>query len=818
METQFIKLNMTPTGINPCFHVSQYDIGRSLGFIVYNGSEVVGLDGYTCTVEATRSDGVAITTSVASEDNVGTFETTATMTNKADKYRCQLVIIDANSKRIASLPFDMEVIKAAMDENSESIEEDASLYQQYTEAVQGAIAEANADIQAEENARIAAVSAEATARANADTTLQNNIDAEAATRANAITAEATARQTADNTLQGNIDSEASARQAADNTLQSNINAEASTRATQDASLQSQINQLVAPSGEAPSAAEVQNARIGADGTVYSTLGDAIRDQVTDLKSDLGIVENEVLLEYTLANDLTINGYIKSDGNIITQSSDDWKVSDYVLIPEICSGVYVKKCYPLSSTNLNIAFYDSSQTYIANSGQQLNIETGISGSQSPKTITIPEGAKYVRFGTHKQASDYHGFDAILLMDDAIEYIFSKTDQALSGMSAISTELGTTDFSLADDLNNIGYIDSNGVVQYSADWRVSNLIKLQESCTGVYVTKCYPLGGSNLNIAFYDSEKAFISGNNLNVGTGAGSYTAPTTIAKPSTAKYIRMGTHKAVEGTPYYVFNASFVYADVIEDIYKEIDNVRTSPKRQLICDVIAPLVSGAKNYHVKLIGDSITAGVGGTGYDASSTGGGDWIYQGYYSNVAGYCWANLLKSYWESKLNCTVYNYGMSGRKSGHLVKGIGSWLHNDDDIVICMIGTNDRNLNETDPITGEASTQTTFYNNLKTIVEDVQSAEKKIILMSNIPAYNENNPNFDMADVDHVVMKVATEYNMEYVSVYDLMMEYCKYTGTSLNSLLVDGLHPNDSGYLVMFRLITQALCVSPEREDFGN
>ena len=44
-------------------------------------------------------------------------------------------------------------------------------------------------------------------------------------------------------------------------------------------MQSQINQIVAPSGEAPSAAEVQNARIGADGVTYSTLGDAIRTQV-----------------------------------------------------------------------------------------------------------------------------------------------------------------------------------------------------------------------------------------------------------------------------------------------------------------------------------------------------------------------------------------------------------------------------------------------------------------------------------------------------------------------------------------------------------
>ncbi len=145
METQFINLNMIPTGVNPCFHVSQYDIGRSLGFMIYNGSEVVDLDSYTCTIEATRSDGVAITSSVITDDNIGTFETTATMTNKTDKYKAQFVIVDGDSKRIASLPFDMDVCKAAMDENSESIEEDASLYQQYTQQVQSALAEIRTD-------------------------------------------------------------------------------------------------------------------------------------------------------------------------------------------------------------------------------------------------------------------------------------------------------------------------------------------------------------------------------------------------------------------------------------------------------------------------------------------------------------------------------------------------------------------------------------------------------------------------------------------------------------------------------------------------
>lgn len=246
ISTQYIKLNMVPNGIPPVLYCSQYDVGRPLGLVVYNGSDTVNLSTYTCTIEATRTDRTPITAAVTTSGNIGVFTTTPTMTNEVDGYGAKLVLHDSGGNRVASLVFIMLITKRTMDENAESIEEDASLYQQYTATVQTIIAQIRSD----------------------------------------LVAEANARQAADQTLQQNINAEASARQSADNTLQSNINAEASTRATQDASLQSQIDQLVAPSGEAPSAAEVENARIGSDGTVYPTLGDAIRTQNSLLKSQI----------------------------------------------------------------------------------------------------------------------------------------------------------------------------------------------------------------------------------------------------------------------------------------------------------------------------------------------------------------------------------------------------------------------------------------------------------------------------------------------------------------------------------------------------
>lgn len=62
-----------------------------------------------------------------------------------------------------------------------------------------------------------------------------------------------------------------------------VGAETAARTAADASLQAQIDNLLVTPEVAPSAQEVTNARIGADGTTYSTLGDAIRNQITDTR-------------------------------------------------------------------------------------------------------------------------------------------------------------------------------------------------------------------------------------------------------------------------------------------------------------------------------------------------------------------------------------------------------------------------------------------------------------------------------------------------------------------------------------------------------
>lgn len=495
METQYISLNMTPTGVNPCFHISQYDVGRMLGFIVHSGGATVDLDTYTCTIEATRSDGTAITSAVATTDNIGTFEVTPTMSNKADKYRCQLVIVDENSKRIASLPFDMEVTKAAMDENSEAIEEDASLYQQYTKAVQGAIAEANADIQAEENARIAAVNAEATARQNADATLQNNIDAEA-----------TARKSADNTLQGNI------------------NSEASTRASADSNLQSQINQIVAPSGEAPSTAEVQNARIGANGVTYNTLGTAIRSQVNGLNENLDDLE---------------------EGLIKLQNEKE---------------LYFQTGY----TSFFYKFKKGHTYRVTNDSDSMNaLWTTDSNGKTIETISAGMNAHaFLNFhcSTNAEKAKIYANGAGTLKIVEHDLKIEKIENDISDISK-KIVVGRNKFNKYDITTGYFLYYNTGVQNANSDWCFTNFVEIKSSTE--YYTN-YPNG----HYCFYDEDKKYISG-----------VTSSSTFTTPPTAKYIRASVRiSAIDSVYIYEGNSGdryepFKYKFIYDDDYKNKQSV-----------------------------------------------------------------------------------------------------------------------------------------------------------------------------------------------------------------------------------------------------
>ena len=62
------------------------------------------------------------------------------------------------------------------------------------------------------------------------------------------------------------------------------------------------------------------------------------------------------------------------------------------------------------------------------------------------------------------------------------------------------------------------------------------------------------------------------------------------------------------------------------------------------------------------------------------------------------------------------------------------------------------------------------------------------------------------MDDVNDAYKRASKELGASMISMYDLFLEYIEENGLTLNSLLKDGLHPNDEGYRIMFELFLKA------------
>ena len=250
-----VKLNLIPAGVMPVVYINQGDTGYDKEFLIYNGDSPYNVpSGVSATIRGTKADNYGVTeaAAVTTGSNLVTVTITEQMVAAAGENVYELVFVDTDGLRVASINMVWAVKRDAL---GDSVISDSDL--DYATQVMNTLQ----SVQAFKNQ------------------LDTNTDGLAA--------------------------ETAARIAADNALQANISSEASTRGAQDNLLQAQINQLVAPTGSAPSAAEVENARVGADGVTYQTLGEAIRTNDTELKNAIDSKMDGIFVD--IANDKCLSG-------------------------------------------------------------------------------------------------------------------------------------------------------------------------------------------------------------------------------------------------------------------------------------------------------------------------------------------------------------------------------------------------------------------------------------------------------------------------------------------------------------------------------
>lgn len=204
---------------------------------------------------------------------------------------------------------------------------------------------------------------------------------------------------------------------------------------------------------------------------------------------------------------------------------------------------------------------------------------------------------------------------------------------------------------------------------------------------------------------------------------------------------------------------------------------------------------------ISLIGDSITAGAAGTGYNGT-------LNASLSTNTAGYCWANMLKAYLGAKYGTVVTNYGQYGSNIGQQIAQFSTTLANAD-LVIWLTGTNNRN---------DASLDV-YKSSLKNAIDTIKATVPNLIVMSCPPSTkNEDNKHTHKTwEVAGLIYSIAIEKDCKFLHMHDEMNQWWLEHETPISELTPTdsfnkwwdgyGIHPKDAGYHIMLMIILHKL-----------
>ena len=525
---------------------------------------------------------------------------------------------------------------------------------------------------------------------------------------------------------------------------------------QTATLSAQLNNLVGKVKEGTTSmdAEIIDGRVGEDGVTYKSIGEAIRTQLHYLNPTIHLYSG-----------VSVN---TETGAVVLNANSSNKLS-YNLIKRKGSGVAVATV----AANKGSVTYDVSVNRpIAVS---INITDSVASLKAETTNTyIPSANDIVLFYVYLGEIIPVSATPQSLDVDGVRYAenpaaFKKNTSSIVGLNA-----------------NLRIDEENKVFTLEGGYYVFPMYK-----TGVVFTEEKTLSYSHTSAVEYLVFNA-------------------KSMELYLVDRFHRFLSDEFCLGT---LYKSEFIPVELAED-----NVVRTNNDREVIDtkniitmnDMFKSLGNHSHKTKIVLAGDSITQGVGGTGYAENGeviiTVGG----KTYKRNNSGYCWAKLFKDFVEGNFNAEVINNGCSGTNSEWWDTHKATLIPKDTDIVILNIGTNDR-IN-----TGESmeTVLAKYAEHLSSIVEYCHKNGIHIVLCSPIPSSATDEANNRIAHCFHlnsVVQRVAALHSVEYSNMYNEVYYAMMFKGKTIAEMLPDGLHPGDDMYTLMFKMYLKSFNIAP-------
>ena len=106
------------------------------------------------------------------------------------------------------------------------------------------------------------------------------------------------------------------------------------------------------------------------------------------------------------------------------------------------------------------------------------------------------------------------------------------------------------------------------------------------------------------------------------------------------------------------------------------------------------------------------------------------------------------------------------------------------------------------------------FSRNIEVLYNKFKSVGVPVIFVANIPASASNERDGEnywrilhMRDIRDLYARAADKFGFPLIDLYTMWNDYCAENGIDTDSLLADGLHPNDAGEDVIYSLMVKAL-----------